>query len=134
VLSGCDAVLDTVGGETLARSVRVLKPGGIIVSVSGPPGPEFAREWKLNAPLRLMVGLMSFGIRHRARAAGGGYRFFFMRASGEQLRTIAALVEQGAVRPVIDRVFGFENTREALAYAEAGHATGKVVIRGLSGP
>jgi NADPH:quinone reductase-like Zn-dependent oxidoreductase len=132
-LSGCDVILDTVGGQTLTRSVEVLKPGGIIVSVSGPPGPEFAREWGLNVPLRLIVGLMSFGIRRRARAAGGRYLFFIMRASGAQLREIAALVEQGAVRPVIDRAFEFENTREALAYAEAGHATGKVVVRGLPG-
>jgi NADPH:quinone reductase-like Zn-dependent oxidoreductase len=133
VLSGCDVILDTVGGQTLARSVEVLKPGGIIVSVSGPPGPEFAREWGLNAPLRLAVRLMSIGIRRRARAAGGRYRFFIMRASGAQLHEIAALVEKGAVRPVIDRVFDFDDTREALAYAEAGHATGKVVVRGLTG-
>lgn len=133
ILADCDVVLDTVGGDTLKRSVRVLKPGGIIVSVSGPPSPEFAREWGLSLPLRMVVGAMSAGIRRRARAADVRYRFFIMHASGDQLREVAALVEGGAVRPVIDRLFGFDETREALAYAEAGHATGKVVIRGLTG-
>ena len=132
-LADCDVVLDTLGGDTLKRSVDVLKPGGIIVSVSGPPGPEFAREWGLSLPLRLAVGMMSAGIRRRARVAGGRYRFFIMHASGAQLREIAVLVDSGAVRPVIDRAFDFGETREALAYAEAGHATGKVVIRGFTG-
>jgi NADPH:quinone reductase-like Zn-dependent oxidoreductase len=130
LLSGYDAVLDTVGGETLQRSVKVLRPGGIIVSVSGPPGPEFAREWGLGLPMRILVSLISFGIRRRARSAGGSYRFFIMHASGAQLREIASLVERGAVRPVIDRAFEFDQAQEALAYAEAGHATGKVIIRG----
>jgi NADPH:quinone reductase-like Zn-dependent oxidoreductase len=133
VLKDCDVVLDTVGGDTLRRSVKVLKPGGMIVSVSGPPGPEFAREWGLSLPLSMVVSLMSAGIRRRARAAGGRYRFFIMHASGDQLREIATLVEGGVIRPVIDRVFDFDKTRDALAYAEAGHATGKVVIRGLTG-
>ena len=130
LLSGYDVVLDTVGGDTLKRSVKVLKPGGIIVSVSGPPGPEFAREWGLSLPVRSLVSLISLDIRRRARSAGGRYRFFIMHASGAQLREIASLVERGAVRPVVDRVFSFEQAREAFAYAEAGHSTGKVIVRG----
>ena len=131
LLEDCDVVLDSVGGDTLARSVRVLAPGGVIVSVSGPPGPEFAREWNLSLPLRVAVRLMSAGIRRRARSMGGRYRFFIMHASGVQLREIARLVESGAARPVVDRVYGFGETDAAIAYAEAGHATGKVVIEGF---
>ena len=52
-----------------------------------------------------------------------------MRASGEQLRQIADLIDAGAIRPVIDRVFPFDETREALAYVETGRSKGKVVIK-----
>jgi NADPH:quinone reductase-like Zn-dependent oxidoreductase len=52
-----------------------------------------------------------------------------MKASGSQLREITRLVEAGAVRPVIDRVFPFESTNEALAYVRAGRAKGKVVVK-----
>jgi alcohol dehydrogenase len=52
-----------------------------------------------------------------------------MRASGDQLREIAALVDSGAIRPVVDRVFPFESTKEAVAYVEKGRAKGKVVVK-----
>jgi NADPH:quinone reductase-like Zn-dependent oxidoreductase len=51
-----------------------------------------------------------------------------MRASGEQLRAIAALVDAGIIRPVVDRVFPFESTKEAMAYVGSGRAKGKVVV------
>ena len=58
-----------------------------------------------------------------------GYAFLFMKANGSQLREITRLIESGAIRPVIDRVFPFDSTNEALAYVEAGRAKGKVVIK-----
>ena len=57
------------------------------------------------------------------------YSFLFMRADGDQLGRIAALIEAGAIKPVIDRVFPFESTGEALAYVETGRTKGKVVIK-----
>jgi alcohol dehydrogenase len=52
-----------------------------------------------------------------------------MKASGDQLQRIAALVDAGVVRPVLDKVFPFHSTNEALAYVETGRARGKVVIK-----
>jgi NADPH:quinone reductase-like Zn-dependent oxidoreductase len=52
-----------------------------------------------------------------------------MRANGEQLGRITALVEAGAVRPVVDRVFPFEALNDALAYLDTGRAKGKVVVK-----
>ena len=51
-----------------------------------------------------------------------------MQASGDQLAEIASLVDSGIIRPVIDRVFPFESTKEALAYLDQGRAKGKVVV------
>jgi NADPH:quinone reductase-like Zn-dependent oxidoreductase len=129
VLEGHDLILDTLGGEALAKSVRVLNPGGRVVSVAGPPDPTFAREWRLSWVLRLAIFALSFKTRRTLARQGKSYSFLFMRPSGEQLEALSSLIDSGVIRPVIDRVFSFPSTREALAYVESGRAKGKVVIR-----
>ena len=73
--------------------------------------------------------VLSRSIRKKAKPLGVSYSFLFMRASGDQLREITALIDSGIIRPVVDRVFPFEATNEALAYIEKGRAKGKVVIK-----
>ena len=75
------------------------------------------------------MGLLSFGIRRKAKSRRITYSFLFMRANGEQLRQITSLIEAGIIRPVMDRVFPFEATNEALTYIETGRSKGKVVVR-----
>ncbi|TAL95126.1 MAG: NADP-dependent oxidoreductase [Paraburkholderia sp.] len=129
VLKDCDLVLDTQGGKTLERSLRVLKAGGKLIGIAGPPDPEFAKQIGASWFLKTAVGFLSRRIRKAARRHDVSYSFLFMRANGDQLGQIAKLIEAGAIRPVIDRVFPFESTREALAYVETGRAKGKVVIK-----
>ncbi|RWH77635.1 MAG: NADP-dependent oxidoreductase [Mesorhizobium sp.] len=129
VLSGYDVVLNSQDNKTLEKSLRVLKPGGVAVSISGPPDAGFAREKGLSVVLNLVMRVLSAGIRRRAKRAGVRYSFLFMAANGEQLTKIASLIETGVIRPVIDRVFPLEQTNEALAYIEQGRAKGKVVIK-----
>jgi alcohol dehydrogenase len=129
ILRDYDVVLDTLGGETLEKSMRVLKPGGKLISIAGPPDPGFAKEMGANWILRLAMRLISRRIRKMAKRHRVGYSFLFMRASGDQLREIGSLVDAGHLRPVVDQVFPFESTKEALAYVEKGRARGKVVVR-----
>ncbi len=129
ILSGYDVVLNSQDAKTLEKSLSVLKPGGKLISISGPPDPDFAREKRLNLVLRLVLRFLSRGIRTKAKRAGVRYSFLFMWAQGDQLSKITALIESGAIRPVVDRVFPFEATREALAYVETGRAKGKVVVK-----
>jgi NADPH:quinone reductase-like Zn-dependent oxidoreductase len=129
VLSGYDVVLNSLDGDTLEKSLDVLKPGGKLISISGPPDPDFARDQGLNWVLRQVLGRVSAGIRKKAKARQVSYSFLFMRASGEQLSQITALIEAGIIRPVVDRIFPFEATNEALAYIETGRAKGKVVVK-----
>jgi NADPH:quinone reductase-like Zn-dependent oxidoreductase len=129
VLSGYDLVINSQDAKTLEKSLRVLKPGGRLISISGPPTPEFAREFGLNPFLKLVMGLLSRGVRKKAKSRGIAYSFLFMRAEGQQLAKITSLIESGVIRAVIDKVFPFEKTAEALAYVETGRAKGKVVIR-----
>lgn len=74
------------------------------------------------------MGVLSYGIRARAKRRKATYSFLFMRASGSQLSEITSLIEDGIIRPVVDRVFPFASTKEAIAYVEAGRAKGKVVV------
>jgi len=129
VLRDYDAVLNSLDAQTLRKSLQVLKPGGKLVSISGPPDPDFARDIGLNWGLRQVVRLLSHRITRSAARQGVSYSFLFMKASGSQLREIGALVEAGAIRPVVDRVYPFDSTAEALAYVETGRAKGKVVVR-----
>ena len=128
VLSDYDVVLHSQDTGALKKSLRVLKPGGILVSISGPPDPAFATA--VGAPwfVKLVLGALSRGVRRQAKRLGVRYSFLFMRADGEQLQQITGLIESGVIRPLVDKVFGFEATNEALAYVESGRAKGKAVI------
>ena len=129
VLRDYDLVLNSQDGKTLDKSLRVLKRGGKLISISGPPDPEFGREIGARGLVRLVMRMLSSGVRRKARQLGVGYSFLFMKASGSQLREISRLIDAEAIHPVIDRVFPFASTNEALAYVEAGRAKGKVVVR-----
>jgi NADPH:quinone reductase-like Zn-dependent oxidoreductase len=129
VLRGYDVVLNSLGSDELNKSVQVLKPGGHLISISGPPTPAFAVARGLAWPLQQAMRMLSFGIRKKARKNGGEYTFGFMRADGAQLREITSLVESGAIRPFVDKVFPFQDTHKALAYVDSGRVKGKVVVQ-----
>jgi len=129
ILRDYDVVLNSLGTEVLEKSLQVLKPGGKLISISGPPDPGFATDMASPWILRQVFRLLSSGIRRKAARRGVDYSFLFMRASGDQLREIGALVDSGVIRPVVERVFPFESTAEAMAYVEKGRAKGKIVIK-----
>jgi NADPH:quinone reductase-like Zn-dependent oxidoreductase len=136
ILDGYDLVLDSLGGENLEKSLRVLRPGGKVIGIAGPPDPSFARELGLNPLLRLAITALSSKIRKQAKKLGVSYEFLFMRASGDQLRQITALVDSGALRPVVGRVFDFDQTVQAVQSLavqsmEGGGIRGKAVISRL---
>lgn len=128
VLSGYDVVLHSLDKETLQKSLAVLKPGGKLISISGPPDVAFARENALPWLLQQVMRFLSFGIRRKAKRLGISYSFVFMRAHGGQLGQVTSLLESGAVRPVVDRIFPFHATNEAMDYLVTGRARGKVVV------
>lgn len=128
-LSGYDVVLHSQDSKALAKSLGVLKTGGQLVSISGPADPQFAGEIKAPWLVKQVIRVLSLATRRRAQRLKVRFSFLFMKASGSQLRQITSLIESGAIRPVVDKVFPFESTNEALAYVKSGHAKGKVVIQ-----
>ena len=126
---GYDIVYDTLGGAFTVDAFKVVKRGGTVISLSGPPDRDFAQREGKGLLIRIAVWLMGRKVYAASRQAGAAYVWFFTESNGQQLREIAALVERGAVKPVIDREFPFEQLPEALTYLEAGRARGKVVLK-----
>lgn len=129
VLRGYDSVLGTLRGDTIEKSLEVLKPGGRIVSLVGPLDKAFARARGLNFFQAFVFGLMSRRIMGLAKKKGVSYSFLFVRPDGAQLEEIGGLLESERIRPVIDKVFAFERATEALQYLAQGRAKGKVVVQ-----
>lgn len=99
-----DAVFDTVGGETYSRSYKVLKRGGIIVSMTEQPNPELMEQ---------------FGVKARSQ---------FTQVNRERLTKLAQWVDQNKIRVNVDRTFPLEETAKALEYPKNVHPRGKVVL------
>lgn len=105
IAKDCDAIFDTVGGETYTRSFNILKKGGMIVSMAEQPNKELMEKYAVRAVYQ------------------------FTQPTREKLEKLAVLVEQGAVNVHIDKTFPLNETAEALSYLETGHPKGKVVLQ-----
>jgi NADPH:quinone reductase-like Zn-dependent oxidoreductase len=128
VLRDYDAVLGTVRGDAIEKALRILKPGSTVVSLIGPPDAAFGRARGMNFFMVFVFGLLSRRIVRLAKKRGVEYSFLFVHPDGGQLAEIGQLLDSGRIRPVIDRVFSFDQAKEALAYLDNGRAKGKVVV------
>jgi NADPH:quinone reductase-like Zn-dependent oxidoreductase len=129
VLRNYDAVLGTLRGDSLQKSLRILKPKSMIVSLIGPPDAAFARARGMNFLMVFVLWLLSWRMNRHAKKRGIEYSFLFVHPDGGQLAEIGELLNVGSIRPVIDKVFPFDQAKEALAYLEKGRVKGKVVIQ-----
>jgi NADPH:quinone reductase-like Zn-dependent oxidoreductase len=129
ILRGYDVVLNSQDQKTLEKSLRVLKSGGKLISISGPPDSEFAKGIGVPWYVQLIMKLLSSGVKRKAKRLGVNFSFLFMKAQGEQLSQITKLIESGIIKSVVDKVFPFEQTNEAMSYVETGRAKGKVVVK-----
>jgi NADPH:quinone reductase-like Zn-dependent oxidoreductase len=104
LVSDFDAVFDTVGGETCARSYKVLKPGGILVSMTEAPNEALAQQLEITAILQLT------------------------RATTERLAALAKLIDAGVVTIHVDKTYRLDQVTEAFNEKENGHVRGKIAI------
>ncbi|EEY92947.1 NADP-dependent oxidoreductase [Acinetobacter sp. NIPH 1958] len=128
-LKDYDVVLDTQGGKTLEKSLSVIKRGGRIISISGPPDRAFAEAIKANWLLKFIIPLLSWSIRNKAKKRDITYSFLFMQPNGQQLSQISHLVETGKIKPVVDTEYNFSKIKEALEYVNTGRAKGKIILK-----
>ena len=104
VVPDIDVVLDPVGGETSRRSMGVLRPGGTLVALAGPPDQD------------------------AAKAAGVRASFFIVEPDRAHLEKLAELIDAGELRVDVARVFALERAREAYEYGRGRHGRGKIVL------
>lgn len=107
ILEDFDIVLDTMGEDTQTKSFRVLKKGGILVSIAQPPTEEEALKYGVKA------------------------KYVFLQPEGKKLKKLAELYKTGQLKPVIGETFEFseQGLKDAHALSETHHARGKIVVK-----
>lgn len=123
-----DIVFDTLGGAATRAAFTVLKPGGCVVSVAGPPDRDFAASVGANPLLAAMMWLIARPVYLRAWHKRARYYRFLTESSGAQLQRLQGEIDATQIRPIIDRIFPFYDAIAALQYAAAGRARGKIVL------
>jgi NADPH:quinone reductase-like Zn-dependent oxidoreductase len=108
VVSDVDVVLDTIGGDTQERSLGVIKPGGMLVSLIGGFSPSFLEE---------------------AVARGVRVEMIGQRPEPDHLRSLTTLIDSGQIKPVVNTVMPITSVREAQERLQTGHTRGKIVLR-----
>ncbi len=129
ILKDYDLVLNSQDGKTLGKSLKILKSGGEVISISGPPDAAFAKEVGLPWFMKTAVFFLSRKVKKQAKKLNVNYSFLFMQANGKQLSEISFLIEAGIIRPIIDKIFPFQQTNEAMSYVASGRAKGKVIVK-----
>ncbi|MCX2454637.1 NADP-dependent oxidoreductase [Lacticaseibacillus nasuensis] len=129
VLEPVDAIIDTRGAKELPLEMRVLKPGGRLLSLIAGPNKQFAVARNLPFWKTLLFGLAGYRFDRLARQHHRVYRFIFVRADGRQLQQITSIVETNHIVPAIDaRVIDLDHINDALQLVAHGRLTGKVVV------
>lgn len=129
VLRDLDIVYDTIGGEALYRSFPLVKPGGYIVSISGDPDANIARQMNLGFFKTMILRLAGRKAQRLAKKHGVNYRFLFMRPDAQELEKIGQLLASGKIKANVGRVYDLNNVQEAIEHSESGRSKGKIVIR-----
>lgn len=128
ILADYDYVFDTQGGDILAKAFKIIKPQGKVVSISGLPNLQFAKDYDLSLGKQILFALAGTKLNRLAQKAQATYHFLFMRPDGKQLETLSQLLEAEKLRPVIDSVIPFDQLQTAVEKSTAGHAVGKIIL------
>jgi len=129
ILKDYDLVLNSQDEKTLEKSMRIVKSGGKVISISGPPDTTFAKDIGLSWFMKTVISFLSRKVRSQAKKLCVDYSFLFMQANGKQLFEIGKLIETSVIRPVVDKVFPFEQMNDAMSYVSSGRSKGKVIVK-----
>ncbi len=129
MLSGYDFVLDALGGANLEKSLTVLKAGGLAIGVAGPPDAGFAKQAGAPSFMGVVMNALSRKVRKQAKALGAALRVLLHGGQRQPTARLAEHPTADSYHPVIDRIFPFDQTLEAMAHVEQGRTkAGKVVV------
>jgi NADPH:quinone reductase-like Zn-dependent oxidoreductase len=123
IVKEADIVLDTLGGNYSSEALEVIKQGGKVVSIAGP----------LDAASAKMFGMVDYKLPEQLaqliNAKNADYKFIFMHPNGAQLSEIKSMIEDELIKPIIDKVYTYDESIEAFLHLATGRAKGKIVIK-----
>ena len=129
IVSDLDIVYDTLGGNYTVDAFDVIKEGGKVISLTGEIDEETARELKLNGFIRFLLSMKRKKITKQIKKKSAYYKMIIMSPNGQQLQDIKKLVDGQSITPIIDKIFTFPESIDALLYQKSGRAKGKIVIK-----
>ncbi len=129
IVKDLDIVLDTLGSNFTKDAFSVIKKGGKVITLIGDLDNETAKELGLNSFIRFLLSLKRMKIDRQIKKKSAFYRFVIIQPNAVQLEEITSLIEKEVIKPVIDKVFPFEDAIDALQYLKQGRAKGKIVIK-----
>jgi NADPH:quinone reductase-like Zn-dependent oxidoreductase len=122
VAENLDIVFDTLGNDYTLDAFNIIKDGGSVTSIVGPPDEETAKQ----------MGMTDYTLPEKLaqliEKKSATYKLTWMQPNAAQLQTVATMVDAGAIKPIIDLIYPFEDGVSAYEYLAEGSAKGKVII------
>lgn len=122
VANNLDIVFDTLGNDYTFEAFDIIKKGGRIATIVGPPDAESAKQ----------MGIENYEMPEKLskliEEKSAKYRHTWMQPNADQLKEIKAMVEDRTIRPIIDLVYSYEDAVKAFEYLATGRAQGKVIV------
>ena len=122
VANNLDIVFDTLGGDYTFDAFEIIKEGGKVATIVGPPDEETAKQMGMT-DYKLPEQLSKLIIEKSAV-----YKLTWMQPNGEQLNAITKMVENGDIKPIVDLIYPFVDAIDAYEYLATGRAQGKVIV------
>lgn len=130
ILANIDYVLDTLGNREIPREIKVLKPGGKIVSLIGNVNRKFAQRWGASYLYTVAMGMLGYHFDHLASQHGGAsYDFLFTLANGDQLRRVSQYLTRHEVPIQVGRLINIDEAPVAIMTTAHHHSNGKTVLK-----
>ncbi len=129
IVKEIDIVFDTLGKNYTLEAFKLIKNKGRVVTLSGDLDDETAKKLGLNKIIRFLLSLKRIKLNRLKKNKSASYNYIYMQPNTSQLNFITSLVNQNILKPVIDKVFDFDDAINAILYLKTGRAKGKVILK-----
>lgn len=129
ILADVDYVLDTLGEKELEKEFKILKSGGILVSLKGLPNKEFAERTGLSLVKKGLFKVAGMKFDKMAAKKNQKYYFLFVESNGRQLEEVSRIFAEKNIKPSVDEIFSLKDVNKAMKKVDQGGSKGKTLIK-----
>ena len=129
ILADVDYVLDTLGEKELEKEFKILKSGGILVSLKGLPNKEFAERMGLSFVKKGLFKVAGMKFDKMAAKKNQKYYFLFVESNGRQLKEVSRIFTEKNIKPSVDEIFSLNDVNKAMKKVDQGGSKGKTLIK-----